>query len=129
MELGHRIEERLAQLGVSQAELARRAGISQSTINSLIRRGRRSTPHLLKIARALETTPSFLTGETDDPKGDGPDDQPLTSDEAELLDHYRSIEPKERQAILTLARSIATNARSPTVHDRGRDFRGVTSQP
>lgn len=67
MELSDRIEERLATLNMSQAELARRAAIAQSTINSMIRKGRRSTPHLAKIARELETTAEYLLGETDDP--------------------------------------------------------------
>ena len=72
MELGRRIELRLQVLGISQAELARRADIPQTTVNSLIRSGRRSTPHLVKIARELQTTPAYLAGETDDPALDAP---------------------------------------------------------
>ncbi|MDE8654302.1 hypothetical protein PYV00_21630 [Novosphingobium sp. H3SJ31-1] len=53
------------------------------------------------------------------------DDHPLTSDEVELLGLFRSIEPKEKAAIMTLVRSIATNARSPTVHDKGLGFRSL----
>jgi phage repressor protein C with HTH and peptisase S24 domain len=68
MALGSRIEERLAELGINQSELARRAGLAQSTVNGLIRMGRRSSPHLIKIARLLETTPEYLAGETDDPE-------------------------------------------------------------
>jgi phage repressor protein C with HTH and peptisase S24 domain len=67
MTLGARIEERLSELGLSQSELARRAELPQSTINSLIRKGRRSSPHLMRIARELLTTPEYLTGDSDDP--------------------------------------------------------------
>lgn len=67
MQLSDRIEERLSALGMTQAELARRASIPQSTMNSMIRKGRRSSPHLIKIARELQTTPAYLTGDTDDP--------------------------------------------------------------
>ena len=67
MDLGERIEERLSELGMKQAELARRADLPQSTINSMIRKNRRSSPHLLRIARELSTTPEYLLGETSDP--------------------------------------------------------------
>ena len=122
MELGARITERLEVLRISQAELARRAEIPQSTVNSLIRKNRRSSPHILRIARELRTTAAYLTGETDDPEGDF-SDEPLTSEERELLDLFRGLEEKERSAFITLARSLATNARSPTVHAKGLGYR------
>jgi len=52
---------------MSQSELSRRAGIPQSTINSIITKNRRSSPHLIRLARELETTPEYLMGESDDP--------------------------------------------------------------
>lgn len=72
MLLGPRIEDRLEKLGKSQSWLARETGLSQTTINSLIRKPRRSTPHILVLARALRTTPAFLMSETDDPDQDAP---------------------------------------------------------
>lgn len=67
MNLGQRILARLEASGLSQAELARRVGISQPSINHLIKRGAGGSSHLHKIARELGTTPAYLTGETDDP--------------------------------------------------------------
>lgn len=64
---GQRISERLQLLGLSQAELARRVGITQPSINHIIRRGSGGSSHLHKIARVLQTTPAYLAGETDDP--------------------------------------------------------------
>jgi len=65
--LGERVLERLKKTGISQADLARRVGITQPAINHLIKRGAGGSSHLHKIARELETTPEYLLGETDQP--------------------------------------------------------------
>lgn len=67
MTMGERIEERLAALGISQAELARRVKVSQPTINALIRGNATGSKHLHRIAAELETSPAWLALETDDP--------------------------------------------------------------
>lgn len=72
MTLGARIDRRRIALGISQAELARRVGIRQSTINSLINGDSRSSRSITQIARVLGTTPSYLMGETDDPDENAP---------------------------------------------------------
>ena len=63
--VGARIERKLQVLGMSQAELARRVGVSQPTINALIRGGNAMSKHLHRIAAELETSPAWLAGETD----------------------------------------------------------------
>jgi phage repressor protein C with HTH and peptisase S24 domain len=85
MTVGERIEERLRQLSMSQSELARRVGINQSTINGLIKGDQRSSSHLHKIARHLETSVDYLTGETDDPASEAPP-APTRAQMAQLLD-------------------------------------------
>lgn len=67
MSIGERITERLADLKISQSELARRVKISQPTINALIKGNNAGSKHLHKIAAELETSPAWLVGETDDP--------------------------------------------------------------
>lgn len=52
---------------MSQAELARRVGITQPTVADLLSGKSQGSKHLHKIARVLETTPEYLTGETDNP--------------------------------------------------------------
>jgi phage repressor protein C with HTH and peptisase S24 domain len=64
--LGQRITDRLGKLKLSQAELARRVGISQPTINALIHGNNTTSKHLHRIAAELETSPAWLAGETDD---------------------------------------------------------------
>lgn len=62
-----RFRKLLAEKGLSQSELARRVGVSQSAIHKLASGGAYGSAHLHKIARELGTSPSYLAGETDDP--------------------------------------------------------------
>lgn len=62
-----RFRKLLAEKGLSQSELARRVGVSQSAIHKLASGGAYGSAHLHKIARELGTSPSYLSGETDDP--------------------------------------------------------------
>lgn len=122
MELGTRILERLDVLGITQSELARRAQIPQSTINSLIKRPSRSSPHLVRIAKELRTTPAYLTWETSDPDSEFTED-PLTAEEREWIELLRSVAPKDRAAALQLVRTIAHSAQSPMLQAHPQDFR------
>ena len=67
MIIGTRLQERITAAGLNQSELARRVGINQSTINSLVKGDSRSSSHLHKIARELGTSIAYLEGETNDP--------------------------------------------------------------
>jgi phage repressor protein C with HTH and peptisase S24 domain len=67
MTTGERIAARRHELGLSQTELARLAGIKQPTIAKLERDMQSGSPHMHKIARALQTTAAYLIGEIDDP--------------------------------------------------------------
>lgn len=72
MIIGQRIEALLAEKGWSQAELARRIGVSQATIWKLVSGESRGSKYLVLIARSLGTSPEYLMGDTDDPHpGDG----------------------------------------------------------
>lgn len=62
-----RLATRMRLLGLSQAELARRVGISQQAIGKLVNGSSRSTPNIGKIAQVLETTPAYLAGQVEDP--------------------------------------------------------------
>lgn len=98
MTLGGRIEARLKALDLSQAELARRARVPQTTMNGLIRGNSRTTPHLIRIAQALETTAAYLMGETDDPKAEF-SEMVLSTDEQELIRMYRNISDTDQQLV------------------------------
>jgi len=84
MTVGERITERLALLGISQAELARRVKIAQPTINALIRGNATGSKHLHRIASELETSPAYLCGETDDPVAVAPRSSVIDAISSEL---------------------------------------------
>jgi phage repressor protein C with HTH and peptisase S24 domain len=85
MVIGERVRERLAAAGLTQSELARRLHITQGTIAKLASGVAQGSTHLHRIARELQTTPAYLTGESDDPTVDA---LPLPTPEliAEQLD-------------------------------------------
>lgn len=101
-----RFKARLEEVGISQAELARRIGVSQQAISKLAAGGAYGSKHLHRIARELQTTPAYLTGETDDPTGDAPEIQ-LSSDESRLLEIYRDLPKKDRAALKLLIERMA----------------------
>lgn len=91
-----RLAERRKAAGLSQAELARRVGIGQSSANRLEAGETRNPRQIMEIAKALGTTPEYLTGESDDPGASVAGDrrlaytaktlQPAKSDTVELAE-------------------------------------------
>jgi transcriptional regulator with XRE-family HTH domain len=65
--LGDRIVKRIAELGITQNELALRVGMKQPGIHAIISGGVKRPRMLKEIASALETTQEFLLGESDNP--------------------------------------------------------------
>jgi phage repressor protein C with HTH and peptisase S24 domain len=55
----------MAEMGVSQSELARRCDVQQSTIWKLLHEPKKGFKQIHVIARALGTTPAYLMGEVD----------------------------------------------------------------
>jgi phage repressor protein C with HTH and peptisase S24 domain len=80
-----RLKKRMEDVRMSQAELARRVGISQTAVQKLTSGAAYNSRYLHKIARELGTTPAFLTGEIDDPS-EGALPAPKAQDIAEQLD-------------------------------------------
>lgn len=113
--LSERIEERLETAGLSQAGLARAAGIPVTTLNSFIRRGGRSTINMVRIARVLQTTPAYLLGETDDPEADLPE-LLLSNKEHELLDQWRQLSERDQETVHRLLVSLSRRHPTDSVH-------------
>jgi transcriptional regulator with XRE-family HTH domain len=76
MRIGQRIAERRKAKGLSQGALAKLSGLSQPTIGKLEAGISSGSSHIHRIARALDTTPAYLTGETDDPDENAPPPHP-----------------------------------------------------
>lgn len=116
MWLGERISGRLAVVNISQAELARRSGVAQSTINGLINRNRVGSPHLHRIAQELQTSPQYLAGETDDPSIDAAE-LAFGSRDREWLALLEALPPKHRVAVLNLLRTIVQGLAETDSHN------------
>lgn len=93
-------------LGLSQSELARRVGVAQPTIYKLLKTSKKGSAHLHKIARELETTPAYLSGEVDIPDERADLGQRLSSDEQEWLEMYATLSDEQRKAIRVIVRGI-----------------------
>lgn len=76
MRIGERIAERRKAKGLSQGALAKRSGLSQPTIGKLEAGISSGSSHIHRIARSLDTTPAYLTGETDNPDENAPPPPP-----------------------------------------------------
>lgn len=131
MSLGDRIRTRLQQVGMTQAELCKRAEVPQSTLNSILQRDSRSSPHLVRIATALRTSPAWLTEETDDPDSQLPD-LAMSFEERELLGLTRRLQRSDLEAVTYIIRRLVGAGMAPgqfnedragAVHDRQLGFR------
>lgn len=113
------------ELGLSQAELARRVGLSQPSIYALIHRNKTGSRSLHNIARELGTTPAYLSGETDDPDADAPEPSPLSHRQRELAELYAGLSPADQRALIQIARSMGQGGgAAETVHTDRQEFLG-----
>ena len=60
MSFNERVRQRRLELGLSQAELGRRAGVPQSTIGQIENGRNKSSTKILELANALETSVEYL---------------------------------------------------------------------
>lgn len=65
--MDERIRLRMKLLGLNGAQLARLVGISPQAMRKIVIGETAHTSHIYKISKALETTPEYLVGETEDP--------------------------------------------------------------
>ncbi len=122
MELGERIERLMELRQLSQAELARRVGLTQPAIFAIIRRNKSGTKSLHKIARALHTTSEYLLGETDEVNGQL--GLQFSPEEIRWVDSLRRLAQSDRSAILQVTDSLAKDTRRevPTLHSPKADY-------
>lgn len=113
MTLGDRVKWARIQRGLSQTELAGRAGVSQGTIGNIESGARKKPRELLSLARALNASAAWLeTG-----RGDWEVPQ-----ESELLDIFSQLSAHGRSALTQSARTVlsAEMMRDAALTDRER---------
>jgi len=98
--LGERLAYARKARGVTQKDLAKRAGVVQSAIANTEGRQAQTSLYTVQIAYALKINPLWLA------TGQGEMDLPhLTEDETHLLHDYRDNPEINKDAIRTIARS------------------------
>ena len=116
-EIGYRIKQRREELGLTLEDIALYVKVARSTIQRYEAGSitRPKLPVLYSISQALQVSPDWLLGITDDPApttpirvektaalpGDG-----LSSDELKLVGIYRSITGQGRQEMMAHAEYI-----------------------
>jgi transcriptional regulator with XRE-family HTH domain len=108
--IAERLRDLLASRCLSQAELARRVGLDQSTINGMVKGGQRASTKLHLIARELRTTPAYLTGETDDPGSDAPQPPILSPHQREMAVRFANLSLADQRTLLRIARLMEGGA-------------------
>jgi transcriptional regulator with XRE-family HTH domain len=102
------LEEELERRGWNQATLAERADVNAASISNIIRGRRAPAPEtLLGIARALDLPATTLYRRAgllpSIPSAKG-------EKEEQLLDYFRNLPPESQELLLTLARTLHTQA-------------------
>ena len=122
-----RIAALMQQLGIKQAELARRVGVSQPTIFRLINSNKTGSIRMHRIARELGTTPAYLMGESDDPSIDAAE-LALDYGDREALALFNGLTPADQKAVKQIMRSMAEHgAPSGTMHTPRLPFHGAAA--
>lgn len=115
--LGDRVKERREQMGMTQKQLAARAGLRQNTISDLERGRNDGSRHLVALAVALKTTAEWLTDGTTDGANPLPpavkEDPPpfLTFEESRAIELFRQLTRSQRIEFFAWAEKTTTTNR------------------
>ena len=101
MTVGERIKQRRLELNLSQDELAKRVGYkSRSSINKIELARDLPLKKVELMARALDTSPGYLMGWTDEPPEPQGDRGEALNEYAKILyEHYQKASPDIQKAV------------------------------
>lgn len=106
--LGDRIRYRRKQMKLTQTELAQLTGYSDKTGISKIENHFVDLPQskIVAFANALDTSPQYLMGWTDDPEEKFRPIQTGQVAEQKLLIYFRQLSPEERKIVMKLIETM-----------------------
>ena len=100
MDILDKIKEFMEMHGLNKAQLAKRAGLSPSTINSMFKRNTvPSQPTLAAISTVFDVTPGYFYA-----KKDTPPDSPLDTDR--ILIRWRKLADDQRDTLIRMVDSV-----------------------
>lgn len=106
MTIALRIKQRRQQLGLTQADLALRAGISQTQISKYELGQNEPTAYaILALAKALNTSSDWMLGLTDE-VNELRGDEELSDLERQVVYLMRSKSPEQQRKVLEVARLL-----------------------
>ena len=106
MDIGRRIKQRRIELGLTQEELGQRMGIKKAAVCRLESEdGSFTIERIIRIAKALETTPGYLTGWTD-ASSDLTSEGDLDDRKAQLINYFSELNEVGKDKLLTYARDM-----------------------
>lgn len=103
MEMGERIRLLRREHGLTQEELGKAVGLQRAAINKYekgrVENMKRST--IMKLAKVLHTTPSYLMGYEDDKAL-----SELTAIQEEVIEKFFSLTPKNQETLLGIIETL-----------------------
>lgn len=100
MHPSNRLRELRRKAGLTQMELAEKAGVSQAAISQVENDTRPLTVDWMRtFARIFGVTPADILGEVDNPHR-------LSAEEQALLDNFRTADPAQRQMVQRVAEPL-----------------------
>lgn len=104
-----RIKVQMEALNVTQTELARRVGCSQASMGKILQGVTRRSRLLPDIAKVLQTSVEYLTGQIADPARQAAGEI-LDLAEQDLLMRLRALSQKDRATMQKVTRALAHSA-------------------
>lgn len=112
---------------MTQSAVARAIGVKPPSISRLVKGKHAQTRHIFGLARAVRTTPEYLTGITDDPEDNSLPD--LTFEQRQLLACFDSMDRTDQEMLLAMAMRLAERTNPGRVHARLHSYAGEESRP
>lgn len=134
-EVGKRIKERRNEIGISMPELGRRVGVNKSTIQRYEMDGVNPSRSMIinGLADALQTTPEWLTGLSDEKEPCDDNGRTRTLCEDEVIGHVsdfldavgKTVQPEVQQRFLTSTLCLLIDLFSVTAQHYGRTLNEI----
>lgn len=112
-EISNRIDDLLSQNKLKRIDLVKATGIGESTIRAWIKGSVPSAEAAYKVAQYLGVTVEWLVTGIDN-KSENQNLKMYTEQERELIEIFRHLDDRDKNAVLTLAQSLESQYSSTT---------------